>query len=125
MSILIIIASAYGQLIFIDSTLALAGDVEDFAEIEVGPYNRPLRFLVAVERLAELGGRVKLAAKVGEAMPWLPPDDQWKTLATGTTIGASKTLRFEKVKARVFRLTIEEAVDVPTIAEFRLIEHKE
>ena len=57
--------------------------------------------------------KFKLQAKIG---------DQWKTLATGTTIGNRKRLTFDKVKARVFRLTIEEANEVPVISEFQLFE---
>ncbi len=57
--------------------------------------------------------KFKLQAKVG---------DQWKTLTTGTTIGNRKKLNFEKITARVFRLQIEEANEVPTIAEFQLFE---
>ena len=55
--------------------------------------------------------KFSIQAKVG---------DGWKTLTSGTTIGAQKTIFFDKVKARVFRLEIQEAVDVPTIAEFQL-----
>jgi len=45
---------------------------------------------------------------------------EWKTLVAGTTIGARKIITFDKVKARIFRLEIQEAVEVPVIAEFQL-----
>ncbi len=47
---------------------------------------------------------------------------QWKTIASGTTIGVRKYIEFDKVKARIFRLEILEASDVPVIAEFQLYE---
>ena len=47
---------------------------------------------------------------------------QWKTIAAGTTIGVRKYIEFDKVKARIFRLEILEASDVPVIREFQLIE---
>ena len=46
--------------------------------------------------------------------------DQWKEAAVGTTIGAKRELRLAPVKARVFRLNITDASDVPTIWEFQL-----
>ncbi len=42
---------------------------------------------------------------------------QWKTLVAGTTIGSHKHLAFDKIKARLFRLVISEATEVPVIAE--------
>ena len=50
--------------------------------------------------------------------------DGWETLASGTTIGARKRLKFEATKARVFRLNIEGAIDVPTLSEFQLFAPK-
>jgi hypothetical protein len=44
----------------------------------------------------------------------------WKTLASGTTIGARKRPQFEVITARYFRLNIESATDVPTVSEFQL-----
>ena len=46
--------------------------------------------------------------------------DEWKDAAEGTTIGAERELEFAPVKARVFRLNITDATDVPTIWEFQL-----
>ena len=64
-----------------------------------GPYVRTRKF--------------ELQAKIG---------DGWDTVATGTTIGVRKFVEFDKVKARMFRLEILEAIDVPTIAELQLFE---
>jgi alpha-L-fucosidase len=44
----------------------------------------------------------------------------WKTIASGTTIGPEKELVFAPVTARVFRLHIVQAGDVPTICELAL-----
>ncbi len=46
----------------------------------------------------------------------------WKVVARGKTIGASRTITFDSIQARVFRLHIIEAVEVPTILEFQLFE---
>jgi hypothetical protein len=47
----------------------------------------------------------------------------WQTIASGTTIEPNKQIVFPApVKARVFRLNILEANDVPTIGEFQLFE---
>jgi alpha-L-fucosidase len=52
-------------------------------------------------------------------------DGEWKTLASGTTIGSRKRLSFEPTKARLFRVVIDQAGDVPTLAEFELFEPPE
>jgi alpha-L-fucosidase len=52
-------------------------------------------------------------------------DGEWKTLATGTTIGNRKHITFEPTKAQLFRLVIDQANDVPTLAEFQLVESSE
>jgi alpha-L-fucosidase len=44
----------------------------------------------------------------------------WQPVTTGTTLGIFKNLSFEPVSAQVFRLSITEAADVPTIWEFEL-----
>lgn len=44
----------------------------------------------------------------------------WQPLTTGTTLGMFRNLSFEPVTAQVFRLSITEATDVPTIWEFHL-----
>jgi alpha-L-fucosidase len=49
-------------------------------------------------------------------------EDGWQTLASGTTIGPEKEIRFAPVMARVFRLNILKADDVPTINEVELYE---
>jgi alpha-L-fucosidase len=49
-------------------------------------------------------------------------DGEWKTIASGTTIGPAKEISFPPVTARAFRLSILEAVEVPTILEFELHE---
>ena len=46
--------------------------------------------------------------------------NEWKNAVVGTTIGSKLELKFAPVKARVFRLNITEAIDVPTIWEFQL-----
>ena len=46
--------------------------------------------------------------------------DEWKDAAAGTTIGIKRQLEFTPVTARVFRLNITDATDVPTIWEFQL-----
>ncbi|MCX6929697.1 MAG: alpha-L-fucosidase, partial [Verrucomicrobia bacterium] len=50
---------------------------------------------------------------------------EWRTLAAGTTIGKRKCLSFEPAKARLFRLVIAQANEVPTLAEFQLFEKQE
>lgn len=44
----------------------------------------------------------------------------WSTLAAGTTIGSRKQVRFAPVKARRFRLLIQEAIETPVVNEFQL-----
>lgn len=45
---------------------------------------------------------------------------QWQTLATGTTIGSKKQLTFAPIKARHYRLVIQQATDTPVVNEFQL-----
>jgi alpha-L-fucosidase len=52
-------------------------------------------------------------------------DGDWKTLASGTTIGNRKRLSFEPITARLFRVVIDQASSVPTLAEFQLFEEQE
>ena len=49
-------------------------------------------------------------------------DGEWKKIAEGTTIGDELHLSFPPVKAQLFRLVIDQANDVPTLAEFQLFE---
>lgn len=47
-------------------------------------------------------------------------DDEWKTILTGTTLGADYQKSFSPVTARQFRLNILEAADGPSISEMEL-----
>ena len=47
--------------------------------------------------------------------------DAWRPLVSGTTIAGRRTYDFAPVKARLFRLNITAANEVPTIEEFRLL----
>ncbi len=47
-------------------------------------------------------------------------DQQWQTVAGGTTVGYKRLLRFPAVKSAKVRLVIEESRTTPTIAEFGL-----
>ena len=47
-------------------------------------------------------------------------DGAWQTLVTGTTIGSRKRETFSPVKARLFRLVIQESSDTPTVNEFQI-----
>lgn len=47
-------------------------------------------------------------------------DGSWQTIIEGSAIGQSRELKFPPVQARVFRLNISEALEVPTILEFQL-----
>jgi hypothetical protein len=50
-------------------------------------------------------------------------DGSWKPIATGTTIGPGKELRFSPLTAQRFRLNIiESPPETPTIAEIQLFE---
>ena len=46
----------------------------------------------------------------------------WKRLAAGGTIGRNKRLAFRPIRARVFRVVLQESTDVPVLSEFQLIE---
>jgi alpha-L-fucosidase len=46
--------------------------------------------------------------------------DAWKAVVKGTTIAGDRTFRFRPVTARIFRLNILKASEVPTIEEFQL-----
>ncbi len=51
-------------------------------------------------------------------------DSAWKTIASGTTLGPAKEVPFPPTTARLFRLNILEADEVPTICECVLFEAK-
>ncbi len=53
-----------------------------------------------------------IEARIGEA---------WKPIVTGTAIAGRRAYDFPPVKARVFRLNIEAANEVPTIEEFAVL----
>jgi alpha-L-fucosidase len=73
----------------------------DRAKIDEGDWNRVREFELQVQQ-----------------------DGAWKTVASGTTIGPAKEFTFSAVSARVFRLNLLKAVEVPTICEFQLVEAK-
>jgi len=51
-------------------------------------------------------------------------EGEWKTIASGTTLGLTKEISFAPVTARLFRLNILKAIEVPTICEFEVYEQK-
>jgi alpha-L-fucosidase len=61
-------------------------------------------------------GQYVLQARIG---------DTWQAVATGATLGTYKQLSFNPVNAQVFRLSITEATDVPTIWELQLFPPRE
>jgi alpha-L-fucosidase len=69
----------------------------DRVVIDEGDWNRVRRFEIAAE---QEGG--------------------WRTVATGTTLGPAREISFPPATARVWRLHILDAVDVPTILEFEV-----
>src|SRR5690348_6705393 len=48
-----IVAGADGLVVFVHSTFALAGDIEDLSEIDVRPDLGPFRIEISVQRFAE------------------------------------------------------------------------
>lgn len=81
-------------------------------EVDLGgevPFN-----VVRTEEMIRLGQRVQ-EYKI-EA--WSASSNDWKTLATGTTIGHRKLDRFPQVTASKVRLTITKALACPTISGF-------
>ncbi len=88
---------------------AAKGATDGWLEVDLG---RPATISRAA--ISEGWDRVRrfvLQVKVGDA---------WQSVAAGTTIGMYKEISFDPVDARVVRLTITEATDVPTIWEFQL-----
>jgi alpha-L-fucosidase len=58
--------------------------------------------------------KFEIQAKTGET---------WTTVAAGTSLGDRKIIRFKTpATARIFRLSILQASEVPTISEFQLLE---
>ena len=91
---------------------------EGWAQIDLGGEHLVDWAVISEGPMGTRCGKFTVQAQVG---------GEWKTVATGTGIGAHRALSFEPVKARVFRLTV--AVDVPAgapgggppvIAEFQL-----
>jgi hypothetical protein len=76
--------------------LGRAADISA-VEVDEGPYPRTRSY--------------EIRAKVGE---------QWKLLAKGATIGKRKHIAFPSVYARLFRIDILKAIDVPVLSEFQL-----
>ena len=60
------------------------------------------------------------ASRVREFELQCKDGDAWRTIARGTTLGERRTLEFEPVTARIFRLNILKATEGPTIWEFQL-----
>jgi hypothetical protein len=92
---------------------ASKGATNGWLEVDLG---KPATISRAV--ISEGWDRVRqyvLQAKIG---------DTWQLVRTGTTLGTYKELSFDPVGAQVFRLTITEATDVPTIWEFQLLPPK-
>ncbi len=58
-------------------------------------------------------GKFILEAQVG---------DSWKTLVDGTTVGASKPLKFDPILTKLMRLRILEASEPPSLSAFRALE---
>lgn len=96
----------------------------NFATIWAGP-EHSRRGWVQID----LGGELEVTAALLDEMPYrrirnyelrAKVDAAWKVVADGTTIGAKKRIAFDAVRAREFRLVILDAIDVPTISEFRL-----
>jgi len=92
---------------------ASKGATNGWLEVDLG---KPATISRAV--ISEGWDRVRqyvLQAKIGGT---------WQLVRTGTTLGTYKELSFDPVGAQVFRLTITEATDVPTIWEFQLLPPK-
>ena len=88
------------------------GSRDGWVEIDLGEEKKVLRALLDDTPYSRTR-KFALQAKSG---------NHWETIISGTTIGARKQLSFDPIVARHFRLQIQEAVDVPTIAEFQLFE---
>ena len=88
---------------------AAKGATNGWLEVDLG---KPATISRAV--ISEGWDRVRqfiLEARIG---------DTWHPVTTGTTLGTYKELSFDRVTAQIFRLTITEATDVPTLWEFQL-----
>ena len=82
-------------------------------EIDLGAEKTIARVLVDENHYPRTS-EFEIQAKIG---------GEWKTIATGTAIGAKKEIKFaQPVKAQIFRLNIIKAVGVPSISEFQLFE---
>lgn len=58
--------------------------------------------------------------RVREFQLQIQQDGEWKTIASGATIGPAKKISFAPVTAQRFRLNILQAAEVPTICEFEV-----
>lgn len=89
---------------------AANGTRSGWIEVDLG---QPTQFSRAV--IMELGwDRVRKFEIAGQA------DGRWLTIASGTTLGSLKELKFNAVTCQIVRLNILEAENVPTIEEFQL-----
>ena len=90
---------------------------EGWAQIDLGEERSVTRVLLSEGPEYARCGKFAVQMQVGS---------EWKTIATGTGIGAHKELSFEPVKGRMFRLTVNvnkragEPDGEPVIAEFQL-----
>ena len=90
-------------------------EVDLGAETTVG---RAVVMELGFHRAQEFAIECQLASRSGDAAAW-------KELVRGTTLAGERTFDFPAVKARVFRLNILKANEVPTIEEFQLHPPKE
>jgi alpha-L-fucosidase len=85
-------------------------------EVDLG---KPLKIGgVKILEAAEFGERIRkfvVKCKV---------NDEWKTVLSGSRVGAEFTRKFPPVTAQVWRLEILEATEGPTIYEFQLLPGK-
>jgi alpha-L-fucosidase len=78
-------------------------------------WDKPVTFdRVVIDEVMEFGGRI-------EAWKLEAGDDKMGELARGTTMGLRRTIELKKpVEAKRLRLTIEKAVETPTIREIEV-----
>jgi len=91
-----------------------SGTHQAWLEVDLG---KPTAIARAVIREA-YAGRVRkfeLQVKEGEA---------WRTIASGTTLGEARVVKFPPVTARTVRLNILQATEGPTVWEFQLFPPK-
>lgn len=90
---------------------------EGWVQIDLGEKQSVSRVLVSEGTMYQRCGKFAIQMQIG---------GEWKTVVTGTGIGAKKELTFEPVKARYFRLTVVTDKPAgtpdgePVLAEFQL-----